>query len=327
MLQYPELLKNTRAYELIANDVKNNALGHCYFVVSSDSVAIREFFTLIACTVYCANGGCLGCIDCERVLNGNNVDIVNLVASGKNYSVEDLKTAIFENVYKTSYYGGKKLFFIKDAEKLRVDAQNKLLKILEEPPQNVHFFISASTEGAILDTVKSRSRKLYLAPFKSDQLFSALSSVYHDYDAKRIETTVNCSGGLLERAEKLIADEKFYTRYSEVLELLTAVKRSPDVIKYAKSKLFEKDNILQTLDILELVFHNLISLYSSNDAVMSEHKVVFDTLKDEYSVASIVNIVDKISEARQKIKFNCQSNATGENLLYSILEVKYKCRK
>ena len=327
MLVYPELLKKTRAYELISSDVKNNALGHCYFVVSSDAVAIRELFTLVACAVYCEQDTCLSCLSCERIQNGNNVDVVNLVASGKNYTVDDVKNGIFENVYKTSYYGGEKLFFIKDAEKLRADAQNKLLKILEEPPKNVHFFLSASTEGAILDTVKSRSRKLYLAPFKGEDLTQALLQAYPNVELKRIEAAVNCSGGLLERAEKLVGDEKFYNRYRDTLQMLYEVKKSPDVIKYAKSRLFDKENLSQTLDILELIIHDLMLRYATFDTVMSEYKGVFDTLKEEFSVGALVNVVDKIGEARQKIKFNCSTNATGENLLYSILEVKYKCRK
>lgn len=327
MLVYPELLKKTRAYELVASDVKNNALGHCYFVVSSDTVAIREFFSLVACAVYCANDACLNCINCERVQNGNNVDVVNLVASGKNYTVDDVKNGIFENAYKTSYYGGEKLFFIKDAEKLRPDAQNKLLKILEEPPKNVHFFLSASTEGAILDTVKSRSRKLYLAPFKSEDLTKALVRAYPNVELERIEASVNCSSGSIEKAEKLVGDEKFYSRYRDTLQMLCEVKKSPDVIKYAKTRLFDKENISQTLDILELIVHDVTSRYGTLDTVMSEYKGIFDTLKEEFSIGALVNVVDKIGEARQRIKFNCSTNATGENLLYSILEVKYKCRK
>ena len=327
MLVYHELIKKTRAYELVLSDVKNNALGHCYFVVSSDTVAIREFFTLVACAVYCDSDACLNCLNCDRVQNGNNVDVVNLVASGKNYTVDDVKNGIFENVYKTSYYGGEKLFFIKDAEKLRSDAQNKLLKILEEPPKNVHFFLSASTEGAILDTVKSRSRKLYLAPFKSEELTIALKKAYPNVDAMRIEASVNCCGGLIDRAERLVGDEKFYSRYAETLEMLSVVKKSSDVIKYAKTKLFDKENVSQTLDILELIVNDLISRYASKDTVMSQYKGVFNTLKEEFSIGALVNVVDKIEEARQKIKFNCSTNATGENLLYSILEVKYKCRK
>ena len=168
---------------------------------------------------------------------------------------------------------------------------------------------------------------MYLAPFKSEDLSEALLSVYNNIDLKRISAAVNCSGGSLERAEKLVSDEKFYEKYASVIEMLTQVKKSPDVIKYAKSRLFDKDSVSQTLDILELIIHDLTLCYSSLSNVMGEYKAEFDTLKEEFSIGALVNVVDKIGEARKKIKFNCSSNATGENLLYSILEVKYKCRK
>lgn len=328
MLKYSELIKKSRIYDMVLGDVKRGALGHCYLLVSGDSVAVDEFFDLVACTVYCEDYGCLRCVECERVLNRNNVDVVHLYPNeGKNYSVGDV-VPVLQDVYKKSYSGGKKLYFFHKADKMKSDVQNKLLKILEEPPRDVHFFLSTTTEGAILDTVKSRSRKIFMDYFESSDVADVLSRAYRDVDLRRIELSASCCGGSLEKAEKLLSDLDFYQRYNEVFKMLVEVKKSSDVIKYSKTALFDKSNISNTLDTLEIILRDVLAvIVGSKDVTLRDRKTEVERLASEFTTASVVNVVEKINLARKKINAYCSANAIGETLLYAVLEVKFKCQK
>lgn len=328
MIYYSDLIKKSRIFNMVSGDINRGSLGHCYLLVSTDSVAVKEFFTLTSCAVYCERGGCLNCVECERVLTGNNVDIVHVEpAVGKNYVVSDVMS-VLQDVYKKSYSGGKKLYFFHNAEKMKPDVQNKLLKILEEPPKDVHFFLSTTTEGAILDTVKSRSRKIYMDYFESSEIASVLSRAYTDVELRRIEVAASCCGGSLEKAEKLIDDLDFYERYNEVFAMLSTVRKSPDVIKYSKSALFDKSNISNTLDMMEIVFRDVVTVLSGGrDLTLRDRKTDVEKLSSGYTLASIANVIEKINLARKKINAYCSANAIGENLLYAVLEVKFKCQK
>lgn len=328
MLSYSDLIIKSRIFKLVSGDIDRGSLGHCYLVVSTDKVAVEEFFSLVACAVYCKDGVCLTCSECSRVLSGNNVDVTNVSpSSGKNYVVGDIEP-ITSDVYKKSYSGGKKLYFIHDADKMKADVQNKLLKILEEPPKDVHFFLSTTTEGAILDTVKSRSRLLYMDYFESRDISNLLARRYPEVDLRRVEMSANCCGGAIDKAEKLISDENFYERYNAVFDMFRNVKKSADVIKYSKSSLFDKENVSATLDMFEIVLRDVLEAAVGNsNFTMRDKKSEMERLGEEFSVAAISNIVDMVNLARKKIKANCAANVTGESLLYAVLEVKFKCQK
>ncbi len=55
MLEYSDLISKSRIYKNVLSDVLGGALGHCYLVVSTDNVAVTEFFTLLSCSVFCHN--------------------------------------------------------------------------------------------------------------------------------------------------------------------------------------------------------------------------------------------------------------------------------
>lgn len=325
MIKYSDLLQRSNVYSHIFADIKRNTLGHCYLLISSDNVAIADLFDLIACAVYCKQDLCLHCDECERVINGNNVDVKHVLPLvGKNILVKDVEEMI-EDVYKVAYTGGKKLYFVHNAERMNPESQNKLLKILEEPPANVHFFLSTAIEGAILNTVKSRSRKLYVDNFTPQEIKDSLNDVYHNYSAEKISLVSNCCGGSIERAEQLLDDDVFFDRYKEIIDMYLSVNKSADVVKYSKSNLFSKEQILETLNISDLIFRDVMLSDSITGVGIFVQEI--KTLSKTFTPIAVANIVDKINDARKRVGANCTPNAIGENLLYTILEVKFKCRK
>lgn len=325
MIKYSDLIQRSNVFKHISADIKRNTLGHCYLLISGDNVAIADLFDLIACAVYCKRDLCLHCEECERVMSGNNVDVKHVLPlANKNILVKDVEEMI-EDVYKVAYFGGEKVYFVHNAERMNVESQNKLLKILEEPPKNVHFFLATAIEGAILNTVKSRSRKLYVDNFSTDAIKEALTYAYPNFDEDKITLASNCCAGSMERAEQLLDDDVFFDRYKEIIEMYLNVNKSSDVVRYSKSNLFSKEQISETLNISDLIFRDVMILdcKSSVGAFSDEIK----NLSKTFSSIAVANIVDKINDARKRVGANCTPNAIGENLLYTILEVKFKCRK
>ncbi len=326
MIRYSDVIQRSNVYKRISADVKSNTLGHCYLIVSADEVAISDLFDLIACSVYCKNGTCMHCEDCERVMSGNNVDVKHTMPLvGKNILVKDVEE-IIEDVYKVSYDGREKLYFIHNGERMNAESQNKLLKILEEPPKNVHFFISTAIIGAILNTVRSRSRQLYVDNFSVEDIKRALSSVYVATDRDKIELASSCSGGSIQRAEQLLEDESFFELYKEVIQMYLSVNKSAEVVRYSKSFLFTKEQIRETLNISDLIFRDVM-LSGSGEENKGIFKDEIAVLSKSYTPIAVANVLDKINDARKRIEANCSPSAIGENLLYTILEVKFKCRK
>ena len=171
-LVFEDTLKNSRAYHLLSNDFRLE-LGHAYMLVSPDDDTVKEFFTLIATTIFCeTKSACMHCNECGKVLHGNHPDLAVINAIGENIKVEAIKDLTEDAGIKS--FSGTKVYYIHRADLMNTAAQNKLLKTLEEPPKGVVIFLGVSNESAMLDTIKSRTRTVYLDVFDNDTVKNAM---------------------------------------------------------------------------------------------------------------------------------------------------------
>ena len=306
-------------------DVKNDNVGHAYMLVTPDKDVVEEFFTIMACAMYCMNGICLECDECKRILDGNNANVKFIRPEAKQtIGVEQIKELIEDSVMRP-YEKGRKLYFIPSAEKMTAQAQNKLLKTIEEPSDFVTIVLGAASEGMMLNTVLSRVKKLYLDHFDSETISSALHELYPTADT---DYAVGFANGQLGRADMIANDVDFKAVYDGVFEMLLSLKKSSDVVKYVRSPIFTREKIGETLDIIELIMRDVIALDAGcPEIAVSLHKIKeLDEIRETFSIASATAVNDVINETRERLKVNCDSETLAERLLFKTLEVKYLCR-
>lgn len=306
-------------------DVKNDNVGHAYMLITPDKDVVEEFFTIMACAMYCPNGICLECDACKRILDGNNANVKFIRNDTKqSIGVESVKELI-EDSFIRPYEKGRKMYFIPNAERLTTQAQNKLLKTIEEPSDYVTIVLGASSEGMMLNTVLSRVKKLYLDYFDSETIASALRELYPTADT---DYAVGFAAGQLGRADMIANDVDFKTVYDNVFDILLSLKKSADVAKFIRSPMFTKDKIGETLDVIELVMRDVIALDAGcPELAVSLNKMKeLDAIRETFSIASATAVNDVIGETRERLKVNCDSETLAERLLFKILEVKYLCR-
>lgn len=120
---------------------------------------IKRLQHLIAsCFCQESNPPCLSCQICRQVAGFNHPDLYHLSMSGNSaYSLKiDSIRNLQENIYRTAHQGSRRFVLIQDAEKLNQSSANALLKLLEEPPQDVVFFLVAAHLGTLPATLISR---------------------------------------------------------------------------------------------------------------------------------------------------------------------------
>ena len=116
----------------------------------------------------------------------------------------------------------RKLFVFDRVQDMLAPAQNKLLKILEEPPQNVYFLLGTESEYPVLPTVRSRTKKLELASFPQGPLAEYIRKEYRLADAEEIAAM---SGGVLGRAQALAEEGDIAERTQEIAQLALSLRR------------------------------------------------------------------------------------------------------
>lgn len=323
MIEFCDALKQSRAYNLIKHDIDTGNLSHAYLVISPDVFAVQNLFKIVACAVYCKDA-CLSCTTCKRVLNGNHSDVKFINEDGKKIKVEDV-SALIEDTETKPFESDNKLYFVCSADKMNPAAQNKLLKTLEEPQKAVSIFLGAASESAILDTVKSRTKKITLDRFSQEEIKRAL--INEGIGESQATIAAACSDGLLWRAKEISQNSAFSDTFDRAISILANLKKSSDVASFLNDKALDKDNLPVFLDALSIVVRDMIAAKTNKSLIMSKHKEAeIDALSQGFSLAALSKILYLINEERKKLSFYVGSLGVVENLLLGILEVKYKCQ-
>ena len=326
-MKYLSLIKSSAAYRSLYKDVKADKLNHAYLVTVNDEEILKAFFTAAACLILCPNDCCLECNTCMKVINGNYADIryIKPDLDSKNLKVKNLD-GLFDSLLVSSVEKtGKKLYFIYSGDRISPAIQNKLLKTLEEPPASAIIFIGTASESSILDTVKSRSRKLYIDTLDTEDIYRELSQIYGKGD--NVKTAARASGGHINIAERLLGDEDFIESYTEIWNMLRDLSSSSDVIDYITKPFMSKERLPDALNIMEMAFRDALAYKSGINTKSVQKKAHLDIISENYTVEAMVKAIDLIITAKEKLSFFCNVMNVGDNLLMSILEVRYKCRK
>ncbi len=118
---------------------------------------------------------CGDCPSCRKLTSGNHPDFAVLLPEGKSKTIGvDKVREIKAAAYISPHEAPRKVFFIPEAQRLRPEAQNALLKIIEEPPEAAYFIFTAPGPGSLLETVCSRLTICSMGALNEAQRFEAL---------------------------------------------------------------------------------------------------------------------------------------------------------
>ncbi len=326
MIDLAQLLKKTSVYKTIKNDRDNGRLSHAYLVICQDSEKLSEYLRFFAKLTVCAQGSpCEVCRACKLIENDAHPDVLFYPKNGQSVLVEDINSLISES-YVKPIESNKKVFIISHAQTMNLPSQNKLLKTLEEPPQNVHIIMGATSEFPLLATIKSRVKKLELSSFFYDELINALRE--DCLDIERLENAVRLGDGTVGKALSLYGDDNLAIALELVEDTLINMKSSANVLDFSNKICSQNVDLDEFLSALELTFRDMlvISLGRVDMSISDRAKTIMNN-STGYSSGAIINALEKITEAQERKKFNATNTMLVEWLLFQILEGKYKWQK
>lgn len=325
MINYFEFIKNTNAYKIIQNDFNTKRLSHCYLVTTPDTEFLNEFIKAIKAMLVCErdNKPCLECNNCIRSLKNNYPDIIS-IGKDKKINVEDINNFI-ENVYVPTTESEGKYYFLYNISDININLQNKLLKTLEEPPRNVHIFLTNNNVSNILPTIVSRVKVVDIEKQSKEDIFRYILGKYEN--ARQAEVVTSCSGGEIGTAEKLVKNETLSELYDFSYKLLNGLDSSATVVSFATYILSKShDEIKYLLRLLENILQDILYIRNGNNFLNDENKKKeIEELEKKYSTSAIIQITKIIEECFTRTKVNCNMTIMIDYLLFSIVEVKHKC--
>ena len=159
MRRFKDVVGQKSIVDHLQNAVTTGKVSHAY-ILQGERSAGKEFIAkTFATALLCEKGGaepCGECHSCKQAENDNNPDIIRIIHEKPNtIGVEDIRKLTGDIAVKP-YAGKYKVYIVNEAEKMTVQAQNALLKTLEEPPEYAVILLLATNTDALLPTVLSR---------------------------------------------------------------------------------------------------------------------------------------------------------------------------
>ena len=316
-----EILKQTDDYKRFLQDVSGN-FSHAYMLISNDKLLLKHFGNMLAHLLMCKNSYCGDCITCQKLDLGVHPDLIQL-PNGQNVLTEDIKK-IIDNSLLVPIESDKKIFIIDNFSSANVSAQNKLLKILEEPPRNTIIILLVDNENNVLPTISSRCRKMHLNIVPDTQIRRIIISSKYNGD---IDSLVELSGGSLTRAINLTSNSSYVELSNVIFDVIKSLNSSSTVLAQINILLQKKADISEIMQLFEQYFCDIL-LCRLNKEKLIQNKTKLNDLKKlsiVYNPTMIDLIIKKIYLSRQQLKLNCNQVSILDSLLMYILEVKKKC--
>lgn len=299
---------------------------HAIILHSQDKILLEAIAKLYVMKQECKeqDSPCFCCNNCKKILDGNAVD-VEVYGKEKGIVVDDSK-AIIESSYVLPLDFNNKYFILCGFENATVQAQNKLLKMIEEPQSFDRYIILVQNLDAVLSTIKSRCQIFSLPRFNDEELKNIFD--FKIGEAKKINSAVQFSAGNLSKLNDILNDEKFDEIYSLCLSIILNMQNSSAILEYSSKIAKYKDKIDMILETLSSFYRDMLAIKCGEEYLVQNKEIInqLKVLSNMTNQTALSAILKEIGSVKQKLKFNSNFNGVIDNLLLKILEVKYLCK-
>ena len=310
MIEYTK----TSNFEKLKNYVKNGKNFHAIIINSEDEFTNFAMSKLLSMLLLCDNV-CFSCKNCKKVINDSHPDL-KIFPENDSFLVADANKIVEEASIKP-IFSDKKIFILHNFDNATVQAQNKLLKTIEEPYDNVIFIFTAVNCEKILQTILSRTQQFKLSKFSKEELkmFTEKSLTDEIY-----ALSAGWPGKLNNIEDSLIANFDF------IKNLIKKLKSSKDVINFSQDFAEDKNSFSQKLNILLNIFRDALMQKLNKHNLINYKTEVVSLIANEYSQKAIIKCIQLIDNAQKQFLSKANLNLIADNLLISILEVKHLCK-
>lgn len=329
MSKFADIVGQEQLKEHLENAIKMNKVSHAY-IINGERSAGKEFMAkTFAMALQCGNRQdyepCQECHSCKQALSKNHPDIIFITHEKPGtIGVDDIRRQINGDVAIKPYSGPKKIYIMSEGEKMTVQAQNALLKTLEEPPEYAVILILTTNVDTLLPTILSRCVVLNMKPVRDGQVKKFLMEKMGIPDYKA-DICVAFARGNVGKARQLANSEEFDKVKEEAITLLKYINEMElNEVAAAIKKINEYQfDVNDYMDILSIWYRDVLLFKATHDAnnlIFREEIQYIRKVADRSTYEGIEKIIDALEKSKQRLNANVNFDLTMELLLLTIKE-------
>lgn len=279
-----ELIGNDKVRDILKQIISSNKIAHSYIFYGKQGIGKKAFAKAFAKKILCLNkteecNSCKSCIQFE----GENLPDFNIITpDGKSIKIDQIRNFL-EKVYEKPIVSDRKVYIIDDADLMTKEAQNCLLKTLEEPPSFDTIILIVSNENKLLNTIKSRCITIPFSDLTYEDLNKYIKNNNLSIENKKI---VSRSNGSIKKMIHILENEELYTKIDNIIDNLYSSSLI-DILNNTEIFTKNKDIINDILEYIIVIFYEKLQ-----------------NCKDYEQDVKYINIIKIVEDTKQKILQN-----------------------
>ena len=290
---FDKIVGNRDIKKSLENAIKIGNISHSYLFIGTQGIGKKKIAKEFSKAILCLNKNeCNSCKSCIEFDSENNPDFQIIEPQGTSIKIEQIRE-LQKKVAEKPIISDKKIYIIDECDKMTKEAQNCLLKTLEEPPQYVIIILIGANESAILSTVKSRCSVIHFQNISDEEISTYLKQNLN-VEIKD-DLLLKACGGSIGKAIQLKDNQDTYLELQKILSNLGKADII-DIFKHTQI-LYNKENIQKMLEYINIV----LLIYAKQDA----------------RYADCIKVVE---ETKKRLNFNANFDMTIDNMLLQMKE-------
>lgn len=327
-MTFDDIIGHGDVVEHLKNAMELDKISHAYIFNGEKGCGKRTLARVFAKALQCTGEGkkpCGKCQSCRQADGNNQPDIIEVMHDKPNsMGIDDIRERVVADVAVRPYSSPYKIYIIPEAEKMTQQAQNALLKTIEEPPEYVVIMLLTTNSSALLPTILSRCVMLNMRPVPDELVRGYLMENIQvpDYEA---DICVAFAQGNIGKAVRLASSERFSEIKASAVHLVTHVKDMDigDIAQAVKAVNEYKIDIRDYLDILAVWYRDVLYFKATNDAngiIFHDNVRAITEQTRRSSYEGLEQILNAIRKAKARLTANVNFDLTMELLFLLIKE-------
>ena len=295
-MRFDEIIGNEKTKEELKRSLEEDKVSHSYMFIGIEGIGKQLIAKAFAQMILCTNEtekGCDKCKSCIEFQSQNHPDFLYIEPDGNSIKIEQIRY-LQRKIQEKPIISNKKVYIVNDADKMTKEAQNCLLKTLEEPPEYSTIILIGSNENAFLNTIKSRCMKLTFQPIAPEEIKQYMEKTYGMNNIN--ENMLEAFQGSIGKAIALKDKKEEYENIEKMIEKLDKTDMT-ELIGLGSALYQSKEEIN---DILE--YMNIVLLKMTKENV------------------KYANCIDIVENTKKRLHQNANYDMCIDNMIFNMWE-------
>ena len=332
MLSFDSFLSQGESVRALLRQLHEGRMTHALLISGESGMGKWSLAVLIAAALLCENPGpdgepCFKCRSCLQMADLAHPDLI-ILQKGKPISSSEAKSVIpvddiremISRISLRGFQSSRRVVMIRHAEDMNEAAQNKLLKTLEEPPENTYFLLT-SVKNLLLPTIISRCRPFLIHPWPEATIRKVLAD--NGLTGLKADLIAAEAGGSIGKALKNAGDESYWEFREKVIHDFLACTRRSDLLQISSRWKDSREKAEEIFSVLDTFVNHLMHqalMHSSDLSQLDGCPEKWREFARKADPEGFIRIIEALSLARKQVQFSVSFQVVVEQLILMLME-------